>query len=249
MSEYMVIALVWLYQLLGNNLALAITVFTLSVRFILLPLSLPMIKTQEKIKKLQPELSLLKKQHKDDAQSYQKAQLELYSKHNVNPLGGCIPQIAQIGFFFLLYQAMQQFIGSTELYGVKISTTVFGVDLAQPDSSYILVVLMVLIQLVFSVMIAPGAETPDVVPNDSKDKKVQKENEKEEDTAQMAKTMQMYMLYMMPLMMGFAALSFPAGLTIYMLVNTIFSLGQQFAVSGAGGLTVYYKRLINLVRS
>jgi membrane protein insertase Oxa1/YidC/SpoIIIJ len=81
------------------------------------------------------------------------------------------------------------------------------------------------------------------VPNESKNKKIKALNEKEEDTAQMANMMQKQMLYMMPFLSGFIAWNLPAGLGFYWIVSTIFSIGQQYFISGWGGLATYAKRL------
>jgi hypothetical protein len=93
-------------------------------------------------------------------------------------------------------------------------------------------------------MIAPGAEIPDAVPNKSKNPKVKKANEKEENTAEMAATMQQQMLFIMPVMTGILAARFPSGLALYWVATTVFSVGQQYFVSGWGGLTSYYQRLV-----
>jgi YidC/Oxa1 family membrane protein insertase len=53
------------------------------------------------------------------------------------------------------------------------------------------------------------------------------------------------MLYMMPLMTGIIALRFPAGLAVYWVATTLFSLVQQYFVSGLGGLEVIINKLTN----
>ena len=74
-------------------------------------------------------------------------------------------------------------------------------------------------------------------------KKDRKENKKEEDMAEMAATMQQQMMFIMPIMTVFFALKFPAGLALYWVVTTVYSIGQQYAISGPGGLVTYAKRL------
>jgi hypothetical protein len=98
-------------------------------------------------------------------------------------------------------------------------------------------------------MLAPGAEIPDVVPNNSKLKKIKDANEKEEDTAEMAQTMQRQMMFIMPVMTGFIALKFPSGLALYWVASTIFSVVQQYFVSGPGGLTLYVERFFGKLRN
>lgn len=222
-----------------GSLGLAIIVFTFLIRSALVPLTLPSLRSMKKMQEIQPELKQLSKKHGKDKKALQQAQLDLYKKYNVNPLSGCIPQLAQLGVLILLYQALITFINNN---GGSVDMNFFWLDLSVPDKKYILPILAVITQLILSLMIAPGAETPDLVPNASKSKKIQKENEKEEDTADMARSMQQQMMFLMPLMTGFIALQFPSGLALYWVVTTIFSIGQQWYISGPGGLFLYANR-------
>jgi YidC/Oxa1 family membrane protein insertase len=83
------------------------------------------------------------------------------------------------------------------------------------------------------------------VPNKSKNKNVKAANEKEENTAEMAAAMQQQMIFVMPIIMVVIAAQFPSGLALYWVVSNIFTIGQQYFVSGWGGLIVYYQRLVN----
>jgi len=239
--------LVEIYQVVGD-LGLAIIIFTLLIRSLLLPLTIPSIKAQKKMRELKPEIDKLKKKHKKDKTKLQKAQLDLYKKYNVNPLAGCIPQLVQIGLLIVLYRVLITFLNEPMIDGTAIETAFFWLDLAQPDSAYVLPVLAAVSQLALSVMILPGGEKRDIVPNDSKSKKVAKENEKEEDFAEMAATMQQQMLFLMPIMTGFIAARFPSGLALYWVVTTLFSIGQQLVLSGPGGLITYAERAQNFVQ-
>ena len=231
---------------LTGNLGLAILVFTFLIRSVLLPLSMPTLKASQKMKELQPELKKLKKKHGKDKKALQEAQMELYKKYNVNPLAGCIPQLLQFAVLIFLYQALISFLnGSSGM----VNTSFLWLNLAEVDSTYVLPVLAAVTQLVLSLMIAPGAEKRDIVPNDSKSKKVQKENEKEEDMADMAQSMQQQMMFIMPLMTGFLALRFPSGLALYWVATTVFSIGQQYYVSGLGGIKTYSQRILAKIRS
>jgi YidC/Oxa1 family membrane protein insertase len=234
--------LVELYKITGN-LGVSILLFTFVVRSLLLPLSLPVINSQKKMKKLQPEVDALKKKHKEDKKAFQMAQLELYKKYNINPLAGCIPQIAQIALLIILYHVLVKFIGQSEVDGVVMNPYFFWLDLRHPDSKFIIPVLAGATQLLLSIMILPGGEVPDLIPNNSKDKDVRKANEKEEDAAEMAASMQKQMLFMMPVMTGLFALRFPSGLGLYWVATTVFSIGQQWILSGPGGLVKYLDRI------
>lgn len=242
--------LITLYNVTGN-LGLAIIVFTIIIRLLLLPLTIPSLKAmrhqQQAMKKLKPELDKLKKQHKNDKQALQKAQMELYKVHNINPLNGCLPQIVQLVLLMVLYQVFIKFLAQTNIEGTLIDPTFGWMNLAKPDHLYVLPVLAGVTQLFLSLMVAPASETPDKIPNDSTKKAVQVANKKEEDVAEMAATMQQQMIFILPVMIGFSALRFPAGLALYWTVTTIFSIIQQFVLSGPGGLKTYALRAQSLV--
>ena len=239
--------LVMLYEVTGS-LGIAIILFTLILRFILLPLSANTIKASKKIRELQPELKKLKEKHKDK-QALQLAQMELYKKYNVNPLAGCLPQLAQLLVLYLLYHALMTFLGQETVNGVPLNTSFLWLNLARPDHLFILPVLAGVTQFILSLMIAPGGEVRDIVPNKSKKKTVQKENEKEEDMAEMAATMQKQMIFILPFMTGIIALSFPSGLAVYWVVTTVFSIVQQYVISGWGGLADYSQRALAWAQS
>ncbi len=170
------------------------------------------------------------------------AQIELYKKYNVNPLSGCLPQIGQLFFLILLYQVMVEFLNTPEINGIIINTNFLWMNLAKTDTLYILPVLAGVTQLILSLMVAPGGEVPDLVPNDSNKKAVIKANEKEEGMADMAATMQKQMIFMMPVMTGFIAIGFPSGLGLYWVATTVFSIVQQYFSTGWGGLPIYWQR-------
>lgn len=66
--------------------------------------------------------------------------------------------------------------------------------------------------------------------------KSNKDDKQADDMAAMAQSMQQQMVFIMPLMTLFLALRFPAGLTLYWVITTVFSIAQQYVVSGWGGL-------------
>lgn len=240
-TQVFITILMAIYSVTGN-LGLTIIVFTALVRLILLPLTIPSIKTQKQLQQIQPEIKDLKKKHGKDAKAFQAAQMELYKKYNVNPLGGCIPQLLQIGVLILLYHALNTFIRLGEINGIVLNTQFLWLNLSLPDPKWIIPILAGATQFVLSLMLLPATEVRDIVPNKSKVKKVKEENKKEEDVAEMASTMQQQMLFLMPIMTGFFALRFPSGLGLYWIATTVASIIQQYVLSGPGGLETYARR-------
>ena len=225
---------------LFGNVGLALTFFTLIIRFLLLPLTLPSIKSSKKIRELQPELKKLKAKHKGNNQAYALAQSQLYKSYNINPLAGCLPQIAQLLVLIVLYRAITGLFKS----GGDLNFQFLWADLSQPDKKYIFPVLAAASQFLLSLMISPATQTRDIVPNETQQKMLKKANEKEEDMAEMASSMQQQMMFMMPLMTGFIALRLPAGLALYWVIGTLFSLITQYFVSGLGGVATFWNKNI-----
>ncbi|ENQ3106871.1 protein translocase subunit yidC [Bacillus sp. 491mf] len=94
----------------GNNYGLAIVVTTLIIRFALLPLMIKQTKSTKAMQVLQPEMAKLKEKYssKDQAtqQKLQQEMMQLYQKHGINPLAGCLPIFIQMPILFAFYHAI-----------------------------------------------------------------------------------------------------------------------------------------------
>ncbi len=228
--------LIFFYSATGENFGLAIIALTLVVRGVLVPITIPSLKSAKKMQELKPHIDKLKKKHKDKTK-LQQAQMELYKQHGVNPTAGCLPQIAQLLVLIALYRVFIDIINSNQLNGQSLHTNFFWLDLSKPDPYYILPLLAGFAQLIFSFMMKPGLEHHQ---NKAKQKKPQ---DKPQDQMEMAQSIQQQMMYLMPAMTVIIALKFPSGLALYWVVTTLFSLIQQYVVSGPGGLLTIYSKL------
>jgi len=115
-----------------GNWGIAIIVLTVTARVLLFPLSVPSIKSMIKMRELKPEIDKLNEKFKDDPQGKGLAQMELWKKHKVNPLKGCLPQMAAMPVWFALYTTLQT---AVELYNIPF---LWFPDLSQPDPLYLL---------------------------------------------------------------------------------------------------------------
>jgi YidC/Oxa1 family membrane protein insertase len=115
-----------------GNWGIAIMILTITARSLLFPLTLPSIKGMIKMRELKPEIDALNERFKDDAQGKGLAQMELWRKHNVNPLKGCLPQLASMPVWFALYRTLQT---AVELYNIPF---LWFPDLSSADPLYIL---------------------------------------------------------------------------------------------------------------
>ncbi|MGQ9517848.1 MAG: YidC/Oxa1 family membrane protein insertase [Anaerolineae bacterium] len=222
--------LLLLYGALGQNFAAAIAVFTIIIRLITLPLSLPQQRSAKKMQELQPQLQALQKKYKDDKEKLAQAQMELYREAGVNPLGGCLPLLIQFPIWIGLYQSIAQTLAvgplqllnlSTNIYKslpwlsslVPVKNTFLWLDLGKPDPLYILPVLVVASTWFQQKVMSPPASDP--------------------QSASMNQSMQV----MFPLMLGFFSLQFPSGLALYFVVSNIVGIVIQYFTPGWVGVS------------
>lgn len=224
--------LLWLYQVTGHSLGFAIILLTLLIRGVLIPFTLPQLRSAKKMAALKPELDALKKKHGHDAKLFQQKQMDFYKTHNVNPAAGCLPFIAQFVVLIALYQVFMSTLGGNGMGEVNSMFLLW--DLKSKDTTYILPVLAGILQFIMSLTILPAVENePEKRPGTMEDKK---------DVADMATTMQQQMVFMMPIMTVIFSIQFPSGLALYWVITTAFSLVQQLIVSGPGALLIYAKK-------
>ncbi len=106
----------WLYSALQYVLpnilvyGVCILILTVMVRGTMHPVSRKQAKTTMKMQALAPELAKLKEKFKDDKQGMGMAQMELYRKHGINPMGSCWMMFLQMPIFLGLYYCLQESI-------------------------------------------------------------------------------------------------------------------------------------------
>jgi len=219
-------ALLFFYQLLGNNVILTIIVFTVIIRMLVFPLTWQQLKSSKAMQKIQPEMKEIREKHKGDREKQAAAQMELYKKYGVNPFAGCLPLVVQLPILLGLYGAITIALAASPLQVLDVSHRLLVPGLAnliplqnrfwiwnlgQPDTTFILPILVVAsswIQQKLITPVNPGA--------DPKDPSVQ---------------MSRQMTIMMPLMIGFFSIQFAAGLSIYWIVGNIIGI-VQYALLG-----------------
>lgn len=131
--------LFWVLELLHDlvkNWGVAIILLTLLVKLAFFKLSEAQYRSLAKMRKITPRLEALKERYGDDRQKMAMAQMEMFKKEKINPLGGCLPILVQIPVFIALYWVILE---SVELRQAPF----FGwiQDLSIKDPYYILPVL------------------------------------------------------------------------------------------------------------
>lgn len=122
----------FLYKVFPNY-GVAIILFTIITRLALLPLDLKSKKSTKKMNELQPELDAINKKYKDDPEKLNKKTMELYRKHNVNPLGGCLPLLIQLPVTFALFAALRQ-ISNFHIQNQSVEAFLWIKNIWAPDS-------------------------------------------------------------------------------------------------------------------
>lgn len=104
-ARAMVKLLGFIHGFLGNW-GLAIIFMTVCVKAVLFPLTLAQLRSMAKMRQLKPELDKLNEQYGDDKEKKGAATMELYRRHGVNPVAGCLPTMAQLPVWWALYTSL-----------------------------------------------------------------------------------------------------------------------------------------------
>ena len=105
------IALGWIlnafYHLVGNY-GVAIILFTVFVKAILLPLDIKQKKSMAKTQKIQPLLMEVQKKYANDKEKLNQETMKIYQKYGINPMGGCLPMLIQLPIILALYWVVKK---------------------------------------------------------------------------------------------------------------------------------------------
>ena len=120
MWHYIVLAMGWIIKTiydLVQNYGVAIILFTIVIKALLLPLNIKSQKAMKKQQKIQPIIAQLQQKYANDQQKLQQEMMKVYKENDVSMMGGCLPLLFQMPILIALYQAIQ-----------KPLTYMFGVD-------------------------------------------------------------------------------------------------------------------------
>jgi YidC/Oxa1 family membrane protein insertase len=238
-----------------GNIAIAIVLMTLLLRVILIPVFRRQTISTKRTQMLAPEVKEIQRRYKGDRVKIQQAQQELYRERGINPLSGCLPAILQIFLLIPMYSVfssgLQNFNPQAmlDLFGFRIidlncaatpiidqvtghikpclDPVAFGVNWGIPEviigtagslfsGLSILAVISALLQLVQSRMALP---VQSAAMADDQNQKIQRQ-----------------MAFLFPFISLTYGSILPAGLFLYWIVSTLFSIVQQYLVIGWGGM-------------
>lgn len=195
----------------GHDFGWAIIILTIAIRILLWPLASHSIRSQKALQELQPEMSAIKEKYKDKKEKQAQAMMELYKNKNINPASGCLPVLIQLPILIALYYAL---MAGLKLNDGNTNFLFLGIlDLTK--KSFVLGILAGFLQYHQTKMIM--FLKPKTAQNAAKNSA--------EDFSQI---MNKQMLYVMPVVLAFTALSLPAGIALYLVITTAFSIVQQY---------------------
>jgi YidC/Oxa1 family membrane protein insertase len=192
------------------NYGVAIILLTVLIKLIFWPLGTKSYKSMNEMKKVQPLMMKIREKYKDDKQRMNQEIMGLYKTYKVNPASGCLPLLVQMPIFFALYRMLYQaielrhapFVGWIK--DLSAPDRLFHFDFSIPlmEAPYGIPVLTLIMGASFLLQQKMTPTTGD--------------------------PMQAKMMMLMPVFMTVLFINFPSGLVLYMLVNNIISMGQQY---------------------
>ena len=96
-----------IYNFVGNY-GVAVILFTVIVKLLLVPLGINQQKTMVKTKQIKPELDKINAKYKNDKEKLNEETMKLYQKYEINPMGGCLPLLIQLPILLGLYRVIQK---------------------------------------------------------------------------------------------------------------------------------------------
>lgn len=229
--------LLFIYQVTGQNFGIAIILFTIVIRLVTHPLMVQQIKGTTGMQKLQtdPRWKDMQERLKNDKEKLAQEQMKLYKELGINPFASCLPMLIQFPIIIGLYQAIIQSMANTPLDMIRmirhlypwlldaskvipLNNTFLWMDLGQPERLVlpflpfgipILAIVVMATTYIQSKLMTPPSANP------------------KDQTAQMSNMMNLYM----PFFMGYLALTFASGLSLYFVVSNLVGI-LQYALMG-----------------
>jgi YidC/Oxa1 family membrane protein insertase len=196
---------------LFSSAGLGIIAFTIIVKTLMLPLTVKALRSSKAMQELQPKIKELQKKHGSDRQRISQETMALYQQYRVNPMAGCLPMVIQIPIFLGLYNAIMRL--STSGSGLWDQGFLWLPSLAHPDPWHLLPIIAGLFQFVQTQMMRPANQPKSTDPQQA---------------------MMNSVMNFMPLTVVFFGWSFAAGPVLYWATQSVYSVVQQWFITGWG---------------
>ena len=223
----MIQALMFFYQLFGNNFVISLALLTIIVRLLMVPLMLPMQKSARKQAAIQPQIKAIRKEYAKDSKKQNEELMKLYREVGINPMGGCLPMLIQLPIMWAFYRAIIQalafrpgelffglgkYIAASTMFSplVPLSSQFLWWNLATRDTTYILPILVGLTTWMSQKL------TPTTASSGGDDQ---------------AQAMSQSMTLMMPFMFAWITTTVASGLAVYFIISNLVGLAIQFFIN------------------
>ena len=216
--------LVFLVDILPtHDVGIAVIILTIIVRFILFPLSKKAVEAQMAMKKIAPEIEVLKVKHKDNREAQSKAIFALYKERGIQPFAGLAIVLLQlpilIGLYWVFANGGLPVVDTTALYSfvhppVAVNMEFLGI-INMSSRSIFLAVLSAITQFIYTRLSMGPAATKDPSPVESS------------LSNDMAKSFDMQARYVLPIMIGVIAFSISAAAPLYWTTSNLFMIAQE----------------------
>jgi YidC/Oxa1 family membrane protein insertase len=227
--------LIWIYDVIGHNFGIAIILFTILIRIVTWPLNAQQMKGAAAMQELQndKEWQAIQKKYAKDREKLAQEQMRIYRERKISPFSSCLPTLIQFPIIIALYQSITRALGSTPLDLLKLSRSIIfpflnvsdliplnskflWMDLGRPESIAIfgfafptLALIVAVTTYIQAKLTMPASTNPG------------------DQSAAMSKMMSIYM----PLLLGYFALNFASGLSIYFITSNVLGI-VQYAMQG-----------------
>ena len=217
---------------------LSIVILVMLMRAAMVPLFVKQVRSQRKMQAHMPQLAELRKRYKNDKTRLNEETMKFYKENGINPLGGCLPLLAQLPLFWALFNVLKAVSdwkqGTTPAYGLSTATVesalhshIFGASLAdkflfpipgEDWSSRLIILLFVII----------SASTTFLTMRQSAKRGMLNQTPADPDQpgAAMAASMSKNMMYIAPFF-ALSGLYWQFGLVIYWVTTNVWTLCQQ----------------------
>jgi YidC/Oxa1 family membrane protein insertase len=222
----------------GVTWALSIILLVVLMRLIMVPLFIKQRNSMQKMQSHTPQLAELRKKYKNDKQRLNEETMKFYKENGINPLGGCLPLLAQLPVFWALFNVLKAIAdwtpGHTPSYGMTVpfvesahSARIFGIALydqflhpavGESSTSRYLIVVFVLV----------SAATTFLTMRQSQKRGMMNPTQPDPDQpgAAAAQAMSKNMMYIAPFF-ALTGLYWQFGLVLYWVTTNVWTLGQQ----------------------
>lgn len=205
-AEYVLLPIFRFLHSFIANWGIVIILFSLLIRGALWPLSIPQIKSSEKMRLIQPVITDLREKHKDDPQKMQMETMKVYREYGVNPVGGCLPLVLQLPVLYALWTTLSNAIDLRQA-----SFMLWINDLSVPDTIFHLPVSLPLLGDQISGLALIMGVTLFI-----------------QQKLMITDPKQKMIVYIMPVFMTVAFNYFPSGLNLYYFIYNLLSIGQHY---------------------